>query len=269
LADRIRFLHLSDFHVGASREHAVRGVNAERATGALLSEASRCVPDPAFVLVTGDLSDDGDAAGYGRVRDMLDRTFSTATPVVVGLGNHDGRPGFRAGYLGETSGGAERPYFHATTVGGLRVVMLDSTIPGAAGGAVDREQLAWLDDLLRAPAPLGTVVAMHHPPIPCPVAPLNEIGLASPGDLEAVLRDRGVLGVLAGHVHMSHAGTFAGTLCSVVPSAVYLIDPSSAAEVRPYAGAGFGVGEVREGRLTTSTVILTPGFVAREDVAAR
>ena len=188
---------------------------------------------------------------------------------MVGLGNHDGRPGFRAGYLGETSGDAERPYFHATTVGGLRVVMLDSTIPGEGGGAVDREQLAWLDDLLRAPAPLGTLVAHAPSADPCPVARLNEIGLADPAELEAVLRDRGVLGVLAGHIHMSHAGAFAGTLCSVAPSAVYLIDPTSAAEVRPYAGAGFGVGEVSEGRLTTSTVVLTPGFVAPEDGATQ
>ena len=259
MADPIRFLHLSDFHVGASREHAVRGVNTERATRALLDEASRRVPDPAFVVVTGDLSDDGDAVGYRRVRDMLDQTFSS-TPVVVGLGNHDGRPGFRAGYLGETSGDPQRPYFHAAMVGGLRVVMLDSGIPGEDGGAVDREQLSWLEDLLGVPAPLGTLVALHHPPIRCPVTRLNEIGLAAPAELEAVLRDRGVLGVLCGHIHMAHAGAFAGTLCSVAPSAVYLIDPSSPAEVRPYVGAGFNVGEVHEGRLTTSTILLTPAF---------
>jgi 3',5'-cyclic-AMP phosphodiesterase len=261
MGDQIRFLHLSDLHVGASPEHALHGVNSERATRALLAEASRRVPDPAFVLVTGDLSDDGEAAGYERVRAMLDQTFSAATPVLVGLGNHDGRPGFRAGYLGETAGQAGRPYFHATVVGGLRVVMLDSAVPGEVGGAIDPAQLAWLDDLLGAPAPLGTLVAIHHPPIRCPVARLNEIGLAAPADLEAVLRDRGVLGVLAGHIHMAHAGAFAGTLCSVAPSAVYLIDPTSRAEVRPYAGAGFNVGEVDGGRLTTSTITLTPAFL--------
>jgi Icc protein len=264
MADPIRFLHLSDFHIGASHEHAVRAINTERATRELLAEASRRVPDPAFVLVTGDLSDDGEAVGYQRVRDMLGQTFAAGTPVLVGLGNHDGRPGFRAGYLGETSGDAERPYYYAAIVGGLRVVMLDSSIPAEVGGAIDPRQLAWLDDQLRVPAPLGTLVTIHHPPIRCPVARLNEIGLAGPDDLEAVLRDRGVLGVLAGHIHMPHAGAFAGTLCSVAPSAVYLIDPSSPAEVRPYAGAGFNVGEVHEGRLTTSTVMLTPAFLARE-----
>ena len=269
MADPIRFLHLSDLHIGASREHAVHGVNAESATRELLAEASRRVPDPGFVLVTGDLSDDGEAVGYQRVRDLLDETFSAALPVLVGLGNHDGRPGFRAGYLGETSGDMERPYFHAAMVGDLRVVMLDSAVPGEVGGAIDPQQLAWLDDLLRAPAPLGTLVAIHHPPIRCPVAPLNEIGLAGPADLEAVLRNRDVLGVLSGHIHMSHAGAFAGALCSVAPSAVYLIDPSSPADVRPYTGAGFNIGEVHEGRLTTSTVMLTPAFLAREVGAAQ
>ena len=186
----IRFLHLSDFHIGASHDHTVNGVNAERATRDLLAEASRRVPDPGFVLVTGDLSDDGEAVGHQRVRRMLGETFSPGTPVFVGLGNHDGRPGFRAGYLGETSGDAGRPYFHAAMVGDLRIVVLDSSVPGEVGGAIDPQQLAWLDDLLRVPAPHGTLVAVHHPPIRCPVAWLNETGLAGPDDLEAVLRNR-------------------------------------------------------------------------------
>ena len=257
MPEPVRFLHLSDFHIGADRDHAVQSVNAERATRDLLAEASRRVPDPAFVLVTGDLSDDGEAAGYERIRTMLGEAFP-ATPVLVGLGNHDGRPGFRAGYLGEASGDGQRPYYYATTIGDLRVAMLDSTIPGEPSGAVDPQQLAWLEDLLRTPVRLGTLVAIHHPPIRCPIVRLNELGLAGSAELEAVLRGRGVLGVLAGHIHMAHAGAFAGTLCSVAPSAVYLVDPTSPAAVRPYPGAGFNVGEVLEGRLTTSTVMLAP-----------
>jgi 3',5'-cyclic AMP phosphodiesterase CpdA len=147
------------------------------------------------------------------------------------------------------------------------MVMLDSTIPGEVGGAIDPGQLAWLDDVLRAPVPLGTLVALHHPPVRCPVTRLNEIGLANAGELEAVLRDRGVLGVLVGHIHMAHTGAFAGTFCSVVPSAVYLADPTSTAQVRPYPGAGFSVGEVCEGRLTMSTVTFTPTFLGGESGA--
>lgn len=259
MPDPIRFLHLSDFHLGASTEHAVRGVNCEQATRRLVDEARRRVPDPAFVLVTGDLTDDGDPGGYRRLRALLDEAFSV--PIVVGLGNHDTRAGFRAGYLGEQTGATTEPYFHATTIGGLRVVMLDSTIPGQGGGAIDLGQLAWLDDLLRTPAPLGSLVALHHPPIRSPVARLNEIGLVDPGALEAVLRGRDVLGLVAGHIHMAHAGPFAGTLCFVAPSAVYLIDPSSPRELRPYVGSGFTIGEVHDGRLTTSTVLLTPEYV--------
>src|SRR5207237_846097 len=150
MADPIRFLHLSDFHIGASQQHTLHGVNAEGSSRQLLAEASRRIPDPAFVLVTGDLSDDGEADGYRRLRDLLGQTFAPVTPVLVALGNHDGRARFRAGYLGETSGDAGRPYFYAAMVGELRVVMLDSTIPGEVGGAIDPQQLAWLDDLLRA-----------------------------------------------------------------------------------------------------------------------
>jgi 3',5'-cyclic AMP phosphodiesterase CpdA len=269
MPEPIRFLHLSDLHVGASNEHLLHEVNTELATRVLLAEAARRVPDPAFVLVTGDLSDDGDPAGYRRVRALLGETFAAGTPLFVGLGNHDTRPGFRAGYLGEEAGDPGRPYFYAADVGGLRVVMLDSSIPGQVGGAIDAGQLAWLDDVLRAPIQLGTIVAVHHPPVRCPVEVLNGIGLANAAELEAVLRDRGVLGVLAGHIHMAHAGAFAETLCSVAPSAVYLFDPSSTAVPRWYVGAGFSVGEVHEGRLTTSTVTFTPGFLATDNDSVR
>ncbi len=53
----------------------------------------------------------------------------------------------------------------ASAVGGLRVVTLDNLVPGEVLGRLGTEQLDWLRRVLARPAPAGTVLVLHHPPI--------------------------------------------------------------------------------------------------------
>ena len=50
---------------------------------------------------------------------------------------------------------SDEPYCYVTWVGGLRVIVLDSTVPGAAHGELDKPQLDWLRAELE-PAAEGT-----------------------------------------------------------------------------------------------------------------
>jgi 3',5'-cyclic AMP phosphodiesterase CpdA len=95
----------------------------------------------------------------------------------------------------------------------MRLVGIDTTIPGRDGGALDAERLQWLDaELARAPDQ-PTLLAMHHPPITTGAAPWDAIGLP-PGDrakLGRVLDDHAqVRRVVAGHVHQIIAASIAG-----------------------------------------------------------
>src|SRR3546814_17269213 len=60
----------------------------------------------------------------------------------------------------------QEPVTGVWDLGGLRLVALDSTVPGWHHGDVDAAQLAWLRGVLAEPAPLGTLLALHHPPLP-------------------------------------------------------------------------------------------------------
>ena len=65
------------------------------------------------------------------------------------------------------------------TVGGLRIVSIDTSIPQHVEGGLDPQQLEWLRGVLTAPAEHGTVLAMHHAPVPVEVTALQRLQSAT------------------------------------------------------------------------------------------
>jgi 3',5'-cyclic AMP phosphodiesterase CpdA len=72
------------------------------------------------------------------------------------------------------------------------------------------EQLERLRGELAEPAPAGTVLAMHHPPLPSAAPLAASIPLLRRDDLAAVVAGTDVRLVLAGHTHVVSSGTLAG-----------------------------------------------------------
>src|SRR5918998_4538855 len=105
---------------------------------------------PAFIVVSGDLTDNGSSESYEVVNDVL-KALDGDTPILLALGNHDDRATFRRVVLGEERADARDPYCYSQLVDGLRVIMLDSSIPGDIGGALGAAQLAWLEAELGTP----------------------------------------------------------------------------------------------------------------------
>ncbi len=112
-------------------------------------------------------------------------------------------------------------------------------MPGYHHGEITDDQLDWLADVLSSPAPHGTILALHHPPIPTPL--LEAMGILELQDqprLAEVLRGSDVRGILAGHLHYSTHSTFAGIPVSVASATCYTLDLS--AEDRLLSGVDFG-----------------------------
>jgi 3',5'-cyclic AMP phosphodiesterase CpdA len=179
---------------------------------------------PDLLLLTGDLTDKGEAVAYRRLRQHVELSASAlGAPVVYLPGNHDDRSVLRAELLdGEAS---DQPIDQIAWCGGLRVVALDSTIPGEDGGELRPEQLEWLASLLAEPAPEGTVVALHHPPVPSPIASMSRIALRHPERLSAVVAGTDVRIVLAGHNHHAMGGILGHVPVWLSPASAYQADP--------------------------------------------
>ena len=99
-----------------------------------------------------------------------------------------------------------------------------------ATGSVSREDLDRLRTELRSPAPNGTLLALHHPPVPSPAATLAGRELAAPEELAAALDGSDVVAILAGHFHHPMSGLFAGIPLWVGGSLAYLQDTGTPAD---------------------------------------
>ena len=173
-------------------------------------------PPPDAVLVTGDLTEHSDDAEYDQVRDLL---ASLDAPLLLLPGNHDDPAALRRHFAvpGEDAG----PVQYAADLGPLRLVVIDTTVPGEDPGALDDERLSWLDAELAAAQDVPTILAMHHPPLVTGIPPLDAIGLP-PGDRRAlelvVERHPQVRRIVAGHMHRPITSELAGRVVLAVPS---------------------------------------------------
>jgi 3',5'-cyclic AMP phosphodiesterase CpdA len=138
------------------------------------------------------------------------------------MGNHDDRATFRSSLLGELP--TTNPIDDVYDVNGLRVITMDTSVPGHHYGEVSPDQLDWLADELRVPAPDGTVLAMHHPPVPSVLDLAATVELRDQKPLAQVLRGTDVRSIIAGHLHYSSTATFAGIPVSVASATCYTQD---------------------------------------------
>jgi 3',5'-cyclic AMP phosphodiesterase CpdA len=166
-------LQLSDLHLNGPRQTRY-GIDADRALRLVLGACTQ-LHDLTAVLVTGDIADDGSTAAYRRARDaVLEFTAERGIPAMFTVGNHDDRDAFRevfgSGHLdcagNDCSSGigpGER-ICAATITNGLRLVTLDSLVPGRWYGELGQAQLDWLDSNLTQQPNIPTVVACTtHP----------------------------------------------------------------------------------------------------------
>jgi Icc protein len=216
-------LHLSDTHLLASDGRLYDRVDAEAHLRQLLAELEASEGRPEAIVFTGDLADRGEPGAYERLRELVEPVARRiGARVIWVMGNHDDREAFRAGLLGEQP--SSRPVDRVYDINGLRVITLDSTVPGAHWGEVTSQQLDWLAEELSVRSPHGTILAMHHPPLPTVLDLAVAVELRDQSGLAEVLLGSDVRSILAGHLHYSSTGTFAGIPVSVASATCYTQD---------------------------------------------
>lgn len=216
-------IHVSDPHFLAGGVKLGGRYDVETNFARTLTAIAAVHPNPAAIVVTGDLADLGEPDAYRRLRAAVEPVAeSLGTTVVWVAGNHDERPALRAGLLDLEP--SEEPVTGVWDLDGLRVIALDTSVPGWHHGDIDEGQLAWLADVLSEPAPHGTLLAMHHPPLPSHLPLFDILELRHQDELARVIRDTDVRGILAGHLHYSSHGTFAGIPVSVASATCYTMN---------------------------------------------
>ncbi|MCU1573562.1 MAG: metallophosphoesterase [Micrococcaceae bacterium] len=216
-------LHLSDTHLVGGADRLYGDVDSEARLRQLIVELRASGAKPEAVVVTGDLADKGHPEAYVKLRAIVEPVCEELDAELIWvMGNHDDREHFRTSLLDLPPDMApvDRSFF----VNGLRIVTLDSSVPGYHHGELSAAQLEWLAKELSVPAPDGTILALHHPPLPSVLDLAVLVELRGQAALASVLRGSDVRTILSGHLHYSTSGTFAGIPVSVASATCYTQD---------------------------------------------
>ncbi|GAA4287551.1 phosphodiesterase [Georgenia daeguensis] len=216
-------VHFSDTHFVPPGER-LGGVADSRAHLAELLEGLEATGvRPEALIFTGDLADTGATDAYRDLRSVVEPVAARiGARIVWVVGNHDDRVRLRQELLDLPPTG--EPYDHVVMLGGLRLVVLDTSVPGAHHGELQPAQLTWLRTVLALPASEGSLLALHHPPLPSVPDLAVTVELRDQAALADVLRGSDVRAILGGHLHYSTSGTFAGIPVSVAASTCYTQD---------------------------------------------
>ena len=146
-------------------------------------------------------------------------------PVYLLPGNHDDRDVLRASFPEHhyLQGSGEFCQY-AIEDHPVRLIAIDTVVPGASGGTLCERRLEWLDRMLASRPKQPTLVLMHHPPFTTLIGHMDKMGLANAEGLRAVIaKHPQVERVLCGHIHRPIHVRFAGTIASTCPSPAHQV----------------------------------------------
>lgn len=200
--------HLSDTHLLAGGAHLAGLIDTEAHLRDTAGRLAVAAADADVIVVSGDIADLGEPGAYALAREILEPVAAAiGAPIVWTAGNHDERPAMRAAL--DLPGAPLDPIDSVLEVAGLRVVALDSSLPGWHHGGFDEGQVARLADALADPPPLGVVLVMHHPPLPYRSGLMRLLEFRDEPQLAETIGGADVRAILSGHLHINGSGTFA------------------------------------------------------------
>lgn len=241
----LTFLHLTDPHL-----HPDHPVRAERLAAAL---ADAVTLDVDFVAITGDLTDDGDIPSYNALRDLLD---ACPVPVLTCLGNHDHAENFATVMPDRARA------WRVAEVAGVRLVFLDTLVPGRSGGALDAALLDAVAQHLTDP----TLIFLHHPPDMDGQGPAwDRLDPASTTALARLMPQ--VTALFCGHAHLDRVTIWQGVPVFGHAGLSSAIDPRVTDVLRVTQGAGYAIVRWRDGALSVTNVAMHPERAHVADVA--
>ena len=226
-----RVVQLTDLHLLGDQGARLRDVDTGATCRTVLAAARRDLERADLLLLTGDVTERGEAAAYARLRRDLDALGADGWVHAL-PGNHDD-PSRLAAHFHATGKARVTALEH----GNWQLLLLDSSIPGQSAGHLDRHQLEWLESRLAAAAGHHTMVVLHHPPLPIDSPWLDAIALDNgPRLLELLMRHNNVRGVLFGHIHQAFEKRRCGVRHFATPSTcVQFVPRTEQPEVDPVA----------------------------------
>jgi Icc protein len=251
-AKSVHIAQISDLHIKPPGALAYGRVDTARALERCVAALNEFAPKPDLVVISGDLADTPTMEEYDHLKSLLAQLKLS----FVGIpGNHDSRELMRSAFPLTSYAFASGPLNQRIEIGGLDLLLLDSSVHGKPHGELDSATLKWLEAMLASSLDRPALLFLHHPPFKTGIWHMDRQNLLNADELAAVVRrhPRAQL-IAAGHVHRATLTMFAGIRCTICPAPNHAVDLDLAELREPsfrveppafhlhswFAGEGFG-----------------------------
>ncbi|SDR79449.1 phosphodiesterase [Bradyrhizobium canariense] len=218
----VRIAQISDLHIKPPGSLAYGRVDTAKALERCVAALNEFSPAPDFVVISGDLADTPTSVEY----DYLKRLLAPLKLPFAGIpGNHDSRELMRAAFPQADYALASGPLNQKVEIGGLDLVLLDSSVPGKPHGELDAPTLQWLDATLASSADRPALLFLHHPPFVTGIWHMDRQNLLNSSELAPIVRRHSRVRLIAtGHVHRATLTMFAGVPTTICPAPNHAVD---------------------------------------------
>jgi 3',5'-cyclic-AMP phosphodiesterase len=214
----LRFVHISDTHIGTTPDYELYGQNTYAQTTALIEFINNKLPfEPTFVLHTGDVTYDPDPAATEEAAKLLSQLNY---PLYVVRGNHDDPDALRAHFAHLPAGEGRVRYDFLQQ--DYHFIVLDTYGREQPAGYLEDDDLDFLEMKLHASTARSLVIVLHHIPTITGNDWLDKrmriMNDARFFELLESYRKR-IRGIFFGHIHDFSTHQVQGILCSSTAAA--------------------------------------------------
>lgn len=212
---------ISDLHIKAPGTLAYGRVDTARALERCVATLNQFTPKPDLVVISGDLVDTPRAEEYAHLKRLL----APLNIAFAGIpGNHDQRDMMRA-TLPQNYAFPSGPLNQHLEIGGLDLVLLDSSVSGKPHGELDAPTLRWLEATLASAPDRPALLFLHHPPLQAGIRHMDRQNLQNANELANVVKRHPRVQLIAtGHVHRATLAMFAGVPTTICPAPNHAVD---------------------------------------------
>jgi 3',5'-cyclic AMP phosphodiesterase CpdA len=212
---------ISDLHIKAPGTLAYGRVDTARALERCVATLNQFTPKPDLVVISGDLVDTPGAEEYAHLKRLL----APLNIAFAGIpGNHDQRDMMRA-TLPQNYAFPSGPLNQHLEIGGLDLVLLDSSVSGKPHGELDAPTLRWLEATLASAPDRPALLFLHHPPLQAGIWHMDRQNLQNANELANVVKRHPRVQLIAtGHVHRATLTMFAGVPTTICPAPNHAVD---------------------------------------------
>jgi Icc protein len=193
----VHLIQITDCHIHNEKHMLLSGVNTFDSLNQVLDGLNSSAEPVDLVVVTGDLTHEGDARAYQSLLEQLEKL---PAPYFWLAGNHD-----HLQFMLEV-GTNERLRTKQIILPHWQILMLDSHIEDEVPGDVSQSELSWLATALREHPDKYAAIFVHHHVVPVKCAWLDTQLIANAEQLLTLFANTPQLKfVCSGHVHQEFA----------------------------------------------------------------